>query len=334
MSNRLSHSAMNKFLACGESYRLHYVERVRPKEVGSSLPFGSAIGKTFEYILKGEKSEDFANDYEYFDYQWSFQTINDELVNIQTYPNLVYSKYDLDYDLLTNDEKKLSPNLQSWNSLRHKGHLIIDSFKKNLLPKIKKVYSTEEFIELENNDGDSSIGYADCVVDIEGYDKPVILDFKTAAWEYELESVQRSVQLSQYLHVLSEKYNTRLAGYAVFLKNMEKNRTKFCIKCGFDGSAGKFKTCNNEIGGKRCNGDWKETLRPECKMQLIVDVLPQETEDFIIGNIENVNNAIKNQVFVKNVDNCWNTKYNRPCEYVNLCWKKDLAEYKKLEKKV
>jgi len=329
-NNRLSHSSINKFLFCGESWRLHYKERVRPIEVGSALLFGSAIGKAFEAALKGEEA------LTVFDQYWLNQEINGVLEHIPTYPHVAYSRYDTDYELLSKKhfaQAKDDTQLLAWFSLQQKAYLILDSFKKNLLPKIKKVYSTEELIELGNDEGDSSVGYADAVVDLEGYDKPVILDFKTAAWEYEPDSAKKSVQLSQYVHVLGEKYNTRLVGYAVFLKNIEKNKVKICKACGFDGSAGKFKTCNNEIKGKRCNGEWTETMNPECKMQLIVDELPETMENFVVSNIENVNNAIKSGIFVKNINGCWNNGYNRPCEFVGICHGGDQNKYVKLEEK-
>lgn len=339
---------MNKYLFCGESWRLHYEERYRPLEIGSALLFGSAIGKTFEHILTPPDTQNklFADEYQVFDYHWMHQEINGVMTNIQEYPHVVYSKYDTDRELLTRQEFGIAAGNESliaWFSLRHKAHLIIDSFKKNLLPLIEHVYSVEEQIELENEEGDTSIGFADTVVKIKGYDKPIILDFKTAAWEYEQDSVQKSVQLSQYMHVLGEKYDTRFAGYVVFLKNIEKNRVKICSKCGHDGSAGKFKTCNNEVraddGYKnvsplvRCGGDWKETIKPECRMQLIIDEIPEATEELVIGNIAHVNAAINARIFPKNVNGCWNNGYNRPCEFVHLCWKNDTSKYLKLEEK-
>jgi hypothetical protein len=329
-TNRLSHSQINKFLFCGEAWKLHYLERVRPIEIGSALLFGSAIGKAFEAALKGEEA------LTVFDQHWLNQEINGVMEHIPTYPHVAYSKYDTDYDLLSKQhfaKANNDPQLLAWYSLQQKAYLILKSFKNNLVPLIEEVYSTEELIELGNDEGDSSIGYADAVVKLKGYDKPVILDFKTAAWEYEPDSVQKSVQLSQYVHVLGEKYNTRLAGYAVFLKNMEKNRSKICKECKFDGSAGKFKTCNNEIKGKRCNGEWEETMNPECKMQLIVDTLPEAMEYFVVSNIENVSNAIKAKIFVKNVNGCYNNGYGRSCEFVGICHGGDQNKYVKLEEK-
>ena len=225
------------------------------------------------------------------------------------------------------------PNDLAWYSLRAKAHLIIDSFKKNLLPLIEYVYSVEEQIELGNEEGDTSIGYADAVLKLKGYDKPIILDFKTAAREYEPDSVVKSVQLSQYVHVLGEKYDTRLCGYAVFLKNMDKNRTKVCTICKFDGSDTRHKTCNNEVNGKRCGGEWKETLKPECRMQLIVDELPIAMEEFVVENIEAVNAAIKTGIYTKNVNGCSDNGFSRKCEFYDICHNKDTSNYIKLEDK-
>lgn len=331
MANRLSHSSINRFLTCGESWRLHYKEGYRPVELSSALPFGSAFGKACEFILNPESFDHPANNVlsgekvtpsDVFDYHWNYADINGILTSVRQYPNMVYSKYDIDWDLITAQERsdaRGDPNIQAWYSLRHKAHLMLKTFQEELLPKIKKVYSTEEKIELGNEEGDSSIGYADAVIDLEGYPTPVILDFKTAAREYEEDSVRTSVQLSQYLHILSDKYNTRLAGYAVFLKQIEKNRIKICSDCKFKGE-GSHKTCNNTVKGKRCGGEWKETLNPKAKMQLIVDEIPLMVENLIIDNIENVNNAIKSQIFVKNVNSCFDNGWGRPCEFQKKCW--------------
>jgi len=48
MNNRLSHSAINKYLFCGEAFRLHYREGYRPKTTSSALLFGKALDKAFD----------------------------------------------------------------------------------------------------------------------------------------------------------------------------------------------------------------------------------------------------------------------------------------------
>lgn len=336
MANRLSHSQINKFLFCGEAWKKHYIDGLRAVELSSALPFGGAFGKACEFILNPSATELTltltgkltANDV--FDYHWKYSDINGELTNIQEYQYMAYSKYDIDNDLITLQESEDAPE---WYSLRAKAHLMLDTFQKELLPLIEHVYSTEEKIELSNDEGDSSIGFADAVVKLKGYDKPVILDFKTAAREYEQDSVRTSVQLSQYLHVLSDKYDTRLAGYAVFLKQIEKNRVKICTKCGNNGTGGRHKTCDKVVENTRCSGEWKETIKPKAKMQLIIDEIPLATEEFIIGNIENINASIKTGVYTKNVNGCFDNGWGRPCEFQKKCWTGSDEGLIKVEKK-
>lgn len=148
MNNRLSHSAINKFLFCGEAFRLHYREGYRPLTTSSALVFGKALDKAFEYILTGKNDisgTNIANEYEYFDYYWRNQYINDVPTDIYSNPNNVisYSSNDIDYDLLTKEEISMSEGISdriAWFSMRHKGHLMIDTFKTDFLPKEKKLY--------------------------------------------------------------------------------------------------------------------------------------------------------------------------------------------------
>ena len=314
MGNRLSHSAINRYLTCAESYRLHYQKRIRTTEIGSALIFGSAIGRAIEFALNPACTDlpNIASAKQMFDYQWQYQEVNGVLTNLEECNDIVYSKYDHDPELAD------SP----YESLRVKGHLILDAFDKKFLPLVTKVWSTEEKIELTNDEGDSSIGFIDTVISMKGYDVPIILDFKTAARRYEEDSVQKSVQLAQYMHAVGSKYVTRLAGYAVFLKAIVKNRQKVCTVCSFDGSGSRFKTCANETTeGKRCGGEWIEKTFPEAEMQLLIDTIPERFEEFIIDNIASVNHAIKAEVFVKNVNSCLDAGWGRPCEFYGYCHK-------------
>lgn len=336
MPNRLSHSSINKYLQCGESYRLHYKEGYRPKEISSALIFGSALGKAFEWKLKeyngdsdivtifGGASVSSAKDV--FDYYWRYQEINGTLTNIEECDDIAWSKYDWDKDLADD----------VYESMRIKAHLMIDTFTSEFLPLVTKVLSTEEKIELSNEDGDMSIGYSDAVVSIIGHDKPVVIDFKSASRAYELDSARNSVQLSQYLHILGPKYDTRNVGYVVFLKNINKNKTKVCASCDHDGTGSRARTCDKTIvfiedfrpnrcihisgSNYRCNGIWKDTIKPKADMQVIIDTIPENFENMVIDNIEAVNHGIKNNVFVKNLNVCHNI-YGRKCEFFNKCHK-------------
>ena len=159
MSNKLSYSQINKFLFCPQSWHWHYVGRYRPLELSSALPFGSALGKAFEFILDNTKLDPvFQNDpniktvteKDVFDYHWSYTDVNGELTNLKEYPHMAYSRYDTDYELLEFYNVK---NKTAWESLRLKAHLILETFRTELVPQIDHVYSTEEKVELSNEEG-------------------------------------------------------------------------------------------------------------------------------------------------------------------------------------
>lgn len=332
MSNILSYSQLNKFKHCPESWRLHYQEKIRPIAIPSPLIFGSAIGKTFEYLLINYEST-VINPEEFFNALWLHQEVNGVMTNLRDSTDVTYLKSDLDEELAST----------SWESLRVKAHLMIQAFQTDFLPLVTKVYSTEEKVELFSGD-DSNIGYADAVVQLEGYDKPVIIDFKTSARKYDHNSVRESVQLGQYMYCLGEKYNTDLAGYVVFLKNINKNRKKICKSCGFDGSGARFKTCNNEYvplssneGDDkpiRCNGEWTETIHPTASVQIIIDTIPQQFQEEIVDEIGLINDSINTGIIERNLEGCSNDGYGRQCQYFNLCHGNDMTGLIKLEKRI
>jgi hypothetical protein len=99
-----------------------------------------------------------------------------------------------------------------------------------------------------------------------------------------------------------------------------KNRKKICSKCNHDGSGGRHKTCANEIEGKRCGGEWTETISPEVYVQFIIDEIPEQTENLVLENIADINTAIKTGHFTRNLSMCTNT-YGGPCDYLFLCYK-------------
>lgn len=99
MSFKLSHSSKNKWLSCGHSYKLHYIDKLRPVTLSSALVFGSAIDNALNELLT---NRDIKTAKLEFNKHWE-QGENSlrELVDMPLNPNLEYSKYDLESDLLT-----------------------------------------------------------------------------------------------------------------------------------------------------------------------------------------------------------------------------------------
>jgi hypothetical protein len=243
------------------------------------------------------------------------------------FASLAKKKEQVGYKNLTTEEKS-DYNFIAWYSLKAKGLLMVEAFKKNVFSRIKKVLATQKKIDLKNPDGDIITGYADLVCEWED-GSTIVFDVKTATKAYEETAVLTSPQLSLYIFDLSEEYGTRKAGYIVFNKKVIKNKTKICSKCGHNGTGSRARTCDEEIVGERCHGEWLEKCKPEIYTQILIDEIPQQTENIVIENIEHINTQIKNGNFTRNLGSC--VKPWGKCPYFNLCYKNDDSELLKVE---
>lgn len=359
MKQELSHSKLSRFQMCGYSYKLHYIDKIRPVVTHAALLFGSALDNALNILLTENDKENKSE--REFEKSFTMAKINDKEVYLPTNISLVYSNSDYDSDLFTEadysfitetikelqlpqhtdylevykqlydkkreqgfdslkEEDKAFYNLMNWTCLRRKGFIMLTSYRKKVLPKLKKVHEVQRKVTLSNNDGDNIIGYVDLIAEVEGYERPIILDNKTSSIEYEADAVLTSPQLSLYTHILEPEYNTRMAGFIVLRKQIIKNKQKICSKCGHDGSGGRHKTCDNIIDGKRCNGEWIEKCFPEAAVQFLVDAIPEATEALVMENVDDINAAIKAGHFTRNLSSCTNW-YGGRCAHFGLCYK-------------
>lgn len=301
---KLSYTALQKYLECPKQYYFHYEEKLRPKKTGSALLFGSAVDEAISDLMIHKSLKRAINIF-----HSSFSTLKD-VYGIDhpsaTFPDLSYNKNDSDKELLTTEELKNAEEghypLQ-WISLLKKGEIIINSFEQHLLPRIKKVIAVQDVIELKNKDGDEVTGKCDFVVEWED-GRILAVDLKTSGMRYDKESVKTSSQLAIYYTALKEKYKLDACAYWVCLKNINKNKTKRCTKCSFDGTGTGFQTCNNKISTKRCNAEWDVTITPTAYIQVVVDNIDPIYVNLVLENLDDVNIAIKNKVFFRNTNAC------------------------------
>lgn len=245
----------------------------------------------------------------------------------KTFEEISRKKSEVGFKNLSDIDKEYYNSI-CWYSLKAKGLLMIKAFREKIQPKIKKVLALEKEIKLTNPEGDVITGYADLICEWED-GSVIVFDFKTSTKNYEETSVLTSPQLSLYVFSLSEEYNTRKAGYIVFNKRVMKNKIKICANCGHNGTGSRARTCDETIAGDRCKGEWLEKINPEIYTQIIIDEIPQQTENIVIENIEFINNQIKNGVFTRNLQSC--VKPWGKCPYFNLCYKNDSSELIKVE---
>lgn len=208
-------------------------------------------------------------------------------------------------------------NLMNWVSMRQKAHLMLDAYVRDIVPEITQVIAVQKKVELKSDSDDTVIGYIDAIVKLKGHDEPIVLDNKTAAMPYDSEDVKFSHQLALYCYTLDIKK----AAYAVMLKNIVLNRVKVCSVCEHKPEAGnRAKTCDNTIEGKRCGREWIETFKPSASTQLFIDDVPEETQDLIVNNVADVNEAIHAKIYPQNLNSC-HMQYGSKCPYFDKCWK-------------
>lgn len=212
-------------------------------------------------------------------------------------------------------------NTLFWFSLRTKGKVLITSYYKNLIPKIKSVIDVQKVFELEDDEKNILNGVIDFICELED-GTIVVADNKTSSFAYESDSVATSVQLSTYVKVLNllEIYPKKIdkAAYFVMSKRIEKDITKICKSCGHVGQ-GAHKTCDNIINDERCGGVWEKNKKFDAPVQLIVDTITDTVQDMVLENADQVKQMIKMGIFNKNFNSC-NGKFGL-CEYFSKCWK-------------
>lgn len=370
--NKLSFSQITKYGTCPRSYKYHYVERLRERTVTSALAFGSAIDASLNAVLKDlQKNRKITVDYKaVFDNNWRTVEVNGKEYLLMDCTLVGYGKNDFQEELLDSEDKliinryktdlqisdlnfSLSQlksdlehkksirnvvefpenehkilNIMNWLCMRKKAHYMLEAYVRDIVPQIEEVIDVQKKIELGSDGQDTVIGYIDAVVKLKGHDEPLVLDNKTASMAYDSDDVKYSQQLSLYCYTLGLKK----AAYAVMLKNIVLNRTKICSKCSFDGSGSRHKTCNNELEGKRCNGDWKETFSPSAQTQLFVDEIPETTQHLIVDNVADINEAIHAKIFPQNLNACHN-QFGQPCIYKKYCWEGNSNNLVKVEER-
>lgn len=326
---KLSYSSTQKYLLCGEKWRLHYQERIRSTRVGSALFFGGAIDEALNRLLLEKKKELTdgerllmqATPEETFISSLSNVYLNGEYIQVKNSPQVDYYKSDCDVSLLeeqdlndlftyfdtleevqefvNNYQKIKNPddlqeqivyNTICWLSLMRKGLMLIDAYRKEVLPQLEEVISIQEQVSLPDGE-DEFIGVIDFVGRFkEDPENVYIVDNKTSSRPYPEDSVRTSEQLAIY----AEYKEVQHAAYIVVEKKIRK-RT------------------------------------PRTRIQIVKDKVNSEQLDKTFDELTEVFHGIKEERFDKNPESCY--AFGRPCEYYDICHKGLYNNVVKLEKK-
>lgn len=355
MGRQLSHSAVGKFMQCGKAYDFHYNKKIRSTTTSGALLFGSALDAAINVLFEGlgiEKARAKLGS------MWKSARVGSTTQLLPFNEKIVYAAADFDEELLNQDDKALFEynaehrqlnknitefvketiekkaangwdnlksderqlyNYANWLSMGRKGQLMLQAYNDTIMPRIKKVLTYQRKISLNNEEGDSVTGYIDLVCEWED-GSIIVFDNKTSAREYDKDAVLTSGQLALYVYSVFEEFKTRKAGFIVMRKNISKNREKMCTQCSYQAEKGaRAKSCTNLLEGKRCGGEWLETVSPEATIQVLIDEMPQRTEDLVLENFADITHLIKQEVYPRNLQSC-NNVFGQPCTYKKLCY--------------
>jgi hypothetical protein len=354
---KISHSGLSTASSCGMKYKYSYVDKLTSIWKGSALPFGSAMDGALNFMLLNKDKECLEDSLAVFRQEWSSQKErNGTLTLLENNQFLEYSDSDFDEELLQDQDKQklaelygpefmerfetlakskkqfrnfAAPDRQfynhvNWFSLLRKGEVMVKTYFQYVLPEIHEVLDVQKHIELGNGTPDTVHGYVDFVIRMKD-GRVAVMDNKTTSVEYTEDAAQYSPQLALYKIILNSMnlpYTVTHTGYVTLSKKLNKNKVKICKSCGYEAEPGTtHKKCNNDIEGRRCNGEWAITVSPSCDYQILISQPSEKFEEDLLTNVNTLNTIISNKLFVKNMGSC--KAYGRDCDFKRLCFDGD-----------
>ena len=328
-------------------YKIEKILGYQPSQMSSALPFGGAIDDALNDIVQGgdinKAKGEFkkkvkklfkTTDYYFFKGDFDYDILTDKQVEIaedylkeleydgnMDIPSLHKALYKKilengnDYNVIT-EKQQLFLSCISAMSLKQKGLMMIDAYIENIMPEIEEVISVQRETK-------ERPGFVDLEVKLKGIGK-VTADNKTASRLYDQAKVDYSPQLM--LYDLETKHGQ--VAYFVLGKNVKKNKTQECTKCGMNGNGLRHKTCPNEIDGVRCNGAWDVFITPEIETQILIADVDKDKQKSVLESVKSVEDAIDKGAFPMNLEACAN-QFGKPCPYIHYCHKGSTKNMKK-----
>ena len=204
-------------------------------------------------------------------------------------------------------------NYASWLSLKRKGHMMLEHYKAEIMPRIKRVHSIQRAVNLPNEAGDTLTGFIDFEAELEGVEGIVTVDNKTSGSPYKKASINDKGQLLIY----DEYTQNGKAAYIVLIKKIAYHNELTCQDCG-KMTTRAVKSCPEGGTGKnRCGGKLDLNKIPYIKSQFLVDEIDEEKKDLHFDKLCGILSDIESNEFPQNRDSCF--QWGRKCIYYDYC---------------
>lgn len=263
---RISFSAKEMYSTCPYSYFLHYLLKLRSSEEKSPLAFGNAVDAGLNTLLE---TRDLDKAITAFKSTW----------NVYKSIHIKYSKSDYVDDIEGDTDQE-----RGWNSLHHKGQVLINEYNTQIMPRIKEVIKVQIDLNVENHVGDKLVVKTDFICKWED-DRIILFDNKTSSVKYEDDSVMKSEQLATYYELLKEEYKIEACGFIVLPKRINKNK------------------------------------KPAIDIKVIIDHIPEKTIKEAFHKYDDTISKVKAGSFPQNKSSC-KGKYGL-CTYYEFCHNSD-----------
>ena len=234
-------------------------------------------------------------------------------------PNPLELFYEIQNDLDNGKVENLTDqsyyNYCCWLSLRRKGLLFIESYKRDILPKIKETVSVQKKVRLPNDSDDMYVGILDAEIIFEGDEKIYTTDNKTSSpsTKYKQSDINVKHQIPGYDEFADN-------GYGAYIVQYKKIKTvKKCEKCGTIATRSNAKNCLN----KDCGSKLPEKTQLYVDFDILKDKILDKTKDDFFWKFDEVLGKIKKGVFHQNRDECF--QFGRKCPYYFYCRSKPQA---------
>lgn len=246
-----SYSQSSTYTSCPKHWQFKYIDKWQGPDEGAALSFGTAFDAAVGAILEGKTNHiEIFNNKWYSSTDRKGQVIpifdNDSI----TYGHSDFDEHVLlaeDLDLMglwikelrltkisedpvelfkTIAKNKKNPyknpsenqlkyyNRANWLCMKRKGELLLEAFIEQFMPQVEKVIAVQKHVYIKDDvTGDAIMGFLDFVLKLKGREKPTIFDLKTSANLYKQEQIDNSEQLTLYVAIEGQKYQTDEVGY-------------------------------------------------------------------------------------------------------------------------